>query len=63
MISLQSGGVDELIARNLARKAREQARVLGDDGREVLTADALLPTREELIAAVENRGAVLSASV
>lgn len=53
IISLHGCGVDELISRNIARKMREQARVLGDDGGTLLSSDELLPSHDELVAAVE----------
>lgn len=48
IISLISGGVDELISYSLRRKEKFQARVLGDGEHA-----EMLPTREELVAAVQ----------
>jgi len=53
IISLQSTPVDELIARNIARKARIQAELLGDA--EVDETALSYPSIEELIAAVREK--------
>ncbi|MBP9837442.1 MAG: DEAD/DEAH box helicase [Proteobacteria bacterium] len=53
IISLHASKVDELIAKNLARKEREQAKLLGDNEKfELEFAD--YPTREELIEALRD---------
>lgn len=48
IVSLQASKVDELIARNLERKGRDQARLLGDGEQR----EMLFPTRDELLEAV-----------
>lgn len=54
IISLQACPVDGLIAANLAKKMRAQARLLGDtkNRSQLLDDDSLLPSRAELLAAV-----------
>jgi SNF2 family DNA or RNA helicase len=55
IISLCSGGVDEAIARNLERKTRMQAQVLGDEPIPERVVDSF-PSIDDLIAAVQPEG-------
>lgn len=52
IISLSACKVDELIAKNLARKGRAQAELLGDSGDNEKSSEDLYPTRDELIEAL-----------
>ena len=58
IISLQACPVDELIASNLAKKMRIQARLLGDSKNKSKIneeEESLLPTKEELLSAVSRK--------
>ena len=58
IISLHGCGVDELISKNIARKAREQAKLLGDAPAALKentpSVVDLLPSRDELLAALSS---------
>jgi SWI/SNF-related matrix-associated actin-dependent regulator of chromatin subfamily A-like protein 1 len=54
VISLQSGSIDTLIAKNLAKKWRNQEKLLSGNNSDIIEND-LMPTKEELIEAVRVR--------